>query len=29
MVPVRFVSEALKVAVQWEGNTQSVVITEE
>ncbi|UUZ81108.1 copper amine oxidase N-terminal domain-containing protein [Paenibacillus sp. P26] len=29
VVPVRFVSEALKVAVQWEGNTQSVVITEE
>ncbi|MEF3310501.1 copper amine oxidase N-terminal domain-containing protein [Paenibacillus sp. GYB004] len=29
VVPVRFVSEALKAAVEWESETQSVVITEE
>lgn len=29
VIPVRFVSEALKAAVKWEGETQSVVIYEE
>jgi hypothetical protein len=28
MVPVRFISESLKAKVQWEAETQSVVITE-
>lgn len=29
VVPVRFVSEALKAAVKWESETQSVVIYED